>query len=828
MSDSVTSAHSEATTWAPSEATLSALELPALLQVLSRLGSSDLGRQRILELRPLTPEKLQERRGRYEEARRLLVEGRLVPSFDRSLGEVLQRLATGRPPVEGQHLKRLAAMLRALRGVQERLEGHDPPAPHLGQLLSPLKGAVELVQLEKDIDRSLDARGEVRDNASPLLVKLRDRIRSLRDRLYDDLRGYLDAHREEVSEDTIPLRGGRLVLSMQSGAQGRLEGLTHGRSGTGKSVYFEPLEAVKSNNQLQQSADDEQAERARILRDLIARARESLSLLADGAEILAELDLLQAAADYAARVDGRLAATGSRHELKLLKARHPLLAPALASLREEALGTAGHRGEVIPLVLSFDTDRRVLVVTGPNAGGKTVALKTVGLLALCHACGLPVPAAAGTTFPPLRQIIATVGDEQDLLAERSTFSGRLLRLREVWEHAGPDTLVLLDELGSGTDPEEGSALAVTLAETLLERETLALVTTHLVQVAAAAMESEGATCAAMEFDSASGTPTFRLQPGPPGGSEALSLARRLGLPAQWLDRAEARLGSEHRSLRRLLSEVERLRAELEEEQAALRVEQDDAAKLRRRLAEREAELVAERKQVSARLRRELEEFRRGATQRLRDEVETLRRRAKAQEAKAPKRGAEAGAVQRIFEAAPSFQEAQPEEPVASGSLEVGGKVRHRALGWEGTLERLDGKRATVVASGKRLTCTVKELVPAATPASSSRAGGRGAAGRQRSAKGSRTTVSRAATAEAGGEINLIGTRVEPALERLDYYLDQALLDERPSVRIVHGHGTGRLRRAVREHLRHHPAVEEQRAGGPEEGGNGATVAVLAR
>jgi DNA mismatch repair protein MutS2 len=796
-----------------SQATAQALEFPSLLAVVSRFAASDLGRDRVLALRPFADEgELRLRRVLFEEASRLVGGGGLVPDFEVPLGDLLVRLTSGRPPVEGLDLVRLADLGRATRAASARIREAVPPCPTLETLARELP---DLDPLLRKIERTLDRRGEVREDASPRLAALRRQIRSTRDQIYRELGEYVAGHKEELSEETIPLRGGRLVLMLQSGAKGRSAGLVHGRSSTGRSFYFEPLHVVETNNTLQQSVEDEEAERRRILVELIDAARASLPALSEHSRFLAELDLLQAAVRFGDRCGGSLPEIGARHDLRLLAARHPLLDPCLAEIREEALGQAGHSGDIVPLDIELAGGRRILVVTGPNAGGKTVSLKTAGILALLAQCGLPVPAAPGSRVPFLRRLVATVGDEQDLLADRSTFSGRLLRLKEAWEGAGPDSLILLDELGSGTDPEEGAALAVALLEGLLEKGSLGVITTHLAQLAAAALELSGATCAAMEFDPNTGRPTFRLVPGPPGGSEALALARRLGLPAEWLDRAEARLGSEHRDLRRLIAEVERVRQELAETRDRLEVEHADAEKLRRRLADERAALEEERRSVGRKLKGELEDFRRQTAERLRREEDRLRERFE----EGRRRGLAAEAVQTLFSEAPAFVEPEPE---VSGPLVVGEPVRHLGLGWQGTLEKLEDGRAEVLVRGKRVRCRPEELAPA--PGGTSARKERGPAPRETrpaSALATRGDVDEATAVPP--EINLIGMRVEPALEQLDSYIDQALLASRKQVRVVHGHGSGRLRQAVREHLRGHRGIAEIRSGAPNEGGDGATV-----
>ena len=600
-----------------STATLAALDLPQLLAMVAGQAATDLGRARLLELRPLAdPAALEERRRRYTEAAELLGEGALVPSFEEPLAELLDQLDGERCELGGVELLRLAAAVRAAGAAAQRTSA-GPLAEAAGEL-------PDLAPWQRRVHKALDARGRVRDDASPELQKLRRRAQAARESLYDELRRTAAGNRELLSEETIPLHEGRLVLLLQAGARSRLPGLVHARSATGRSLYFEPLAAVEGNNRLQETVSEEEAERQRILNDLVDEARRRADDFRRALDFLGELDALQAAWRYAAAADGRLAEIAPDGELRLVAAHHPLLEPRLAGLRLAALGERGHTGRSVPVELELGADRRLVVVTGPNAGGKTVTLKTVGLSVLAHLCGLPVPAAAGTRLPVPRRVTAAVGDEQDLLRDRSTFSGRLQRLREVWEATGPDSLVLVDELGSGTDPEEGAALAIALLEALLEQGGLAVLTTHLTPLAAAALERDGAWCAAMEFDPDSGEPTFLLRPGAPGGSEALSLARRLGLPAAWLDRAEELLGAEHRDLRRLLAEVESVRLELAAAEARARREGERLAEERQRLEDEARRLAEERQSLGRKLRGELEAFERKVRSGMRQELDAMR------------------------------------------------------------------------------------------------------------------------------------------------------------------------------------------------------------
>ena len=752
------------------------------------------------------PAELLRRRARYEEIERLTLEAPLVPGLGEGLAELVERLASGDPPLAGGEILRLAGLLAAGGEAAARIARADPPCAELARAVADLADPRPLVA---KIGRILDRKGEVRDDASPRLAALRRQVQGARERLYGRLEAIGGAHRELIGEETIPMRGGRLMLMVQAGNRGKLAGLVHGRSATGKSLYFEPLEVVEENNTLQGAVDELEGERQRLLYELLRDLAAETPLVRQMAGLVGDLDALEASRRLAREIDAHLPVLAPQGRLRLVAARHPLLDPRLARRRERVLGARGHEGAVEPLAIELTPDRRALVITGPNAGGKTVALKTLGLLALAAQAGLPIPATAASEVPHFASLVATVGDEQDLLADRSTFSGRLARLAEAYRAAGPESLALLDELGSGTDPEEGTALAVALLETLVERGGLALITTHLTGLAAAALELPGAACAAMEFEPSTGRPTFRLLPGSPGGSEALALARRMDLPPEWIARAEALLGDEHRDLRRLLAELEATRERLAVESEAARAARAASELTGERLERERATLEAERRTLGARLKRELAEFRERVTRELAGEAERIRAELEA----GRKRNVAQQAAARLFVETPQidYDEAvYPDRP-----LVVGAQVRHGTLGWRGMVEKISGDKVEVLSNGKRLRLQAGDLVVEASPEAPAK-------GRVSRTSGS-DDVDRAPVAP---ELHLIGQRVEPALEEMDAFLDQAMLSGRAEVRIVHGHGSGRLRDALRERLRKHPAVVASRPGAPNEGGNGATVVTL--
>ena len=382
------------------------------------------------------------------------------------------------------------------------------------------------------------------------------------------------------------------------------------------------------------------------------------------------------------------------------------------------------------------------------------------------------------------------------------------------EQATADSLILLDEVGSGTNPEEGAALTCALLEALVARGCTSLLTTHLIQVASLAAELGGARGMAMEFDPERGLPTYELTSGASGGSHALELAERLELPKTLLKRADELLGVEHRKLRSLIAETEALKQSLIEKEESLTAAGELREAQNRNLEERLADLKEEKKKLRSRAEAELDDFRREIRVHLEGEVERLKGELEAGRRKDVGRRA----TQRLFETVkPKLPDVPNEDPV--GVPEPGDEVRHKALGWRGRLDQLDGDRATVQAGGKRLQCRLQELVLAKHPT-----GAQSKA--RRKSKPSRVSVSTAVATESSAEINLIGQRVEPAMAKLEAYLDQALVGGLERVRIVHGHGSGRLRSAVRDLLKRHPAVARHEAAGAGEGGNGATIASL--
>ena len=718
-------------------------------------------------------------RGSLERAAR---GGRLTPQELLDVGETLH--AT----------QRFAARLRDWRGR------------HLAEVRDELDDAPEL---RARIERSIDEAGEILDTASGELASARKRLRTAQDRVRERLNAMLRSSdlAGVIGEAIVTLRAGRYVIPVRAEAKGRVKGIVHDQSASGATLFIEPLVVVELNNAWTQATLDAQREEERILDELSRSVEERAASLAASLAALARADLWLARARLAAQQDAvRPALTDDA--LELLSARHPLLG-----------------GSAVPIDLRLGSrfGYRALVVTGPNTGGKTVSLKTLGLLALMHQAGLRVPAAHGARLPVFERVMADIGDEQSITQSLSTFSSHLRNVVRFVEAAEPRALVLLDEVGAGTDPAEGSALAMAIIARLLELGAWVAATTHYAELKAFAAEHDDVTNASVEFDVRTLRPTYRLEIGLPGKSQAFAIARRLGLPDAVLGDAQQRLSAEHVTLEETLAAVQRTEAERSDELARARREREAAAAERERAtggvarARQEAaqilgdarraadELLGRAEREVAEVRREVtrqRNLRRGTPNAAAAAFDELARRA-------------TGAREAARQAAPA---AEPDVTATEGPQpRVGLWGRSRTLGSSGRIAEVSGRtgRVTLETEGARVVVPGADIEVIAEPIS-------GPAPRDTAAD----ELRRRAAARIARSLDLRGERVEAALEQLDTYLDEALLAGLDSAIIVHGSGTGALRRAVRERLAEHPRVRATRSGRKDEGGDQATVVEL--
>ncbi|HEY7113924.1 MAG TPA: Smr/MutS family protein [Thermoanaerobaculia bacterium] len=703
------------------------------------------------------------------------------------------------------------ATARACEAVRRFLERAETPA------LSAHRGALPRFDglLEK-ARRLFTADGAVSDDASPRLKDLRARLRRRRGEVTKKMTRLLEERREALGETLLVQRNDRYCLPVLASARARVPGIVHDRSGSGQTVFVEPLEVVEANNDLALAAAEERREVERLLAELGGLVLEASEDLLRAVAGLAALDALEARVEFGELVGGRLPEISDDRSWILRGARHPLLDPRLAPLRRRVLDESRPARDAVPLDLELPADTRLLVVSGPNAGGKTVVLKTAGLFSLLAQAGFPLPAAPGTRIPFFTSAAAEIGDAQAILSDRSTFSSSMETLAGILEDAGPGALALVDEIGGATDPEEGSALAVAWLEELLARGGRAIVTTHLSAVKNFAAGRPDAVCAAMEFDEETGSPNYRLHPGLSGRSHALSVAAERGIPETVLARARDLLGEAWRRRERAESDAEaalervrRLEQEASEERARAASEAARLSSERESLARERAKLLEEGKSGFERARAKL-------AREVADELARLRQdsalRAQASAARV------LDAAERQTAAAESvLAEAEAHSEERARELSVGGRARVRGAKTEGVVRAIDGQSVWLEVAGKRMRWNRSDVEPTGEPPRTEKTP------RARAEKPPAPGPSLAARTL---EVNVIGKHLDDATEEVERALDAAILAGDARLRVVHGHGTGRLRDGLREHLRAHRAVASIRAADAREGGNGATIVEL--
>jgi DNA mismatch repair protein MutS2 len=785
---------------------LQVLELQEALEHIARLAGSALGAEAVRALRPEA-----EAEGAREELARVWEmvgflradAGWAVPAVP-DLREPLRRLRVEGTVWEPAQLRDAGALLASSRTARRGILPRAAELPLLASVAGPL---LELPDVQAAIDRALDEHGAVRDDATPALRSIRREIHGIRSKIVERLAAYVSSlpHHYQVADASVTVREGRYVIPVRREGRGEVGGIVHGESASGATLFVEPPMAIELMNRLREREADETREVLRILRELTDRLRPHRDGLLASMDALITLDSLVARGRYAVRTEGfrPVLLPPGTERYRVVQGRHPLLLS---------------RGEpVVPFDLEMEEGERTLLISGPNTGGKTVLLKAVGLLSLLAQCGVVPPAAEGTELPVFRDVFADIGDEQSIEASLSTFSAHLKNLGETLEGAARDSLVLIDEMGSGTDPREGAALARAVLVELTRRSAFTVATTHLGELKLLAGEHQGVVNASLQFDAERLQPTYRLQKGLPGRSYGLAIARRLGLPPRLVDEAESYLPEGERDVARLLLELEAREQEVGGLQRQLGERLAEAESLRDRLAARESELLQRERDAERRSRQQARDLLLQARQ----EVETAIREVRAASDAATLDEAARSARRRVEEAAARQRERAPQPgrgaarpPGAVVPLEVGLRVRIGTLGRSGRVVELRDGKVMVEAGGLRLLLPAADLEPLP-------AGDQDPAPRElrTGTGGGHLRVEM----EASTEVDLRGLRVDELEMKLGRALDAALVSGLPSFRIIHGKGTGALRDRVEVLLRGDPRVARYRIGERYEGGSGVTV-----
>jgi DNA mismatch repair protein MutS2 len=657
---------------------------------------------------------------------------------------------------------------------------------------------------------------EISDDASPALRRIRGSISQTRDSIQKALKQILRARNAEAGEDYVTLRNDRFVIPVRAENRRSVPGIVHGTSGTGQTVFLEPFETVETNNQLVQLAEEEAAEIVRILRELTERLQVLRGPLGAAADTIAQLDSVFARARFARDFDATIPDFTDRGELRLAAARHPVLED---KLRRESR-------PIVPMTLALGGDERVLVISGPNTGGKTVALKTTGIAVLSAQSGIPV-AAQSAVLPVFDNVLVDIGDEQSIAADLSTFSAHMLNLKSMLQAATPQSLVLVDEMGTGTAPEEGAALAVALLDEFRAKNCIVLATTHHDRLKTYASTTPGVVNAAVEFDDVNLRPTYRLMVGVPGGSSGIAIAQRLGLASSIVERARSLLAPESREAADLIAYLHRSRDELDRMQHQMTAERHALAqereKLRTQWVERQQKRIKELEEKFAEMQKRFDEnvarvVEAVKERELRGQMEKSARRKMLDVRSEAREELNAAVVQTLSDSQVDLGTSAQPEAVTSERLQPGVRIRVRGFNKPVIFRRLDGSSAEIEAGPLRMKVAVDEIVGIEGPATS--------AGPSPAPRGSVSVRSQAAESGATQEINLIGSTVEEATERVDKFLDDAALAHIQRVRIIHGHGTGALRKGLGEFLKTHPLVARQSFEAEDRGGKAITVVEL--
>jgi DNA mismatch repair protein MutS2 len=669
------------------------------------------------------------------------------------------------------------------------------------------------------IRRAVMPNGEISDDASPQLKRIRASKIQARTTIQHSLEKILRARGAPAGEDYVTLRNDRFVIPVRTGDRRGVPGVVHAASATGQTVFVEPLESIDLNNRLVQLGEDETAEIARILEELSGRVSAERVRLEVAAVSIAHLDSIFARARFAREYDCIVPEFTAENSLRLAAARNPVLE---ATLRPQGR-------QAVPMGLALGGDHTVMVVSGPNTGGKTVSLKTVGLAALSAQSGIPV-AAERAEMPLFDRILADIGDEQSIAADLSTFSAHMLNLKSMLDVATERSLILVDEMGTGTAPEEGAALAVALLEEFRSRRALTLATTHHDRLKAYASTTPGIVNAAMEFDQVNLRPTYRLLVGVPGTSSGIEIARRLGMPASVVDHANASLSPQSREARDLIAYLHRSRDEMEEvtrqgrqelarlEAARQELQTEWIERQKKRIAGLEESFLATQKRLESEVARLAGDIQDRA---LRTQLEKQSGRRMAKLHSDARAEVDAAVVDTL---ASSQQDLgvgarAAATPVPLEHLLPGMRIQVKGLKQAVVFRRHDGRIAEVEAGPLRMKVPVTEIFGIEGEAALAKPN---AAAPERG-----ITVRTQPSDEPGGEeINVIGCTVEEATRRVDKFIDEAAIAGRPSVRIIHGHGTGALRRGLAEFLSAHPLVDKVHHEAEERGGTAITVAEL--
>ena len=770
------------------------LEFDKVLEFISLKCVSELGKIRLKNSQPIDDELLLKNTLKeVSEAKEVYISEGGIPvwSFDdiRLLLNKIEPLDSYLDIADCQKVQNFLEVSESVSNFFEKKEELSEEIKKYADKIDPLSNILNLIK------NTIDPSGTIYDNASPDLKKVRAQIGVVSKQIHTKLERIIRKQTEHIQDDFITLRDGRLVIPVREYSVNKIPGIVHGQSATGQTHYVEPMPVVPLNNEIFELYNQEKREVIRILKRLSANFRDNKEALLINQENLVHIDTVQARAQYSIVIDGRAPIINDSFTWNIQNGYHPLLLKKIGK-------------DAIPLSLKIGNDFRIVVITGPNAGGKTVALKTLGLLQLLFQCGFHIPVAEGSKFPVCHQMAAVIGDEQSIEDDLSTFSSHIKKLNEIIEQLTHRSLVLIDEIGTGTDPAEGSALAISFLEEFNRDGIITLVTTHLSELKAFAHKLDQAVNAAMQFDFKSLSPLFKLEIGVPGSSYAFDISQRLGLSEKILQRARNLLGSSHDELESMINDLTKKRqgfdeklnqlslkeTEMEGLKALYQTRSDDLKKKRKKY---ESEAIVEAKSILEKVNRTIEKV-----------VREIKESQAASDVIKKGRDEIRGLTERINQMSDL-----PEKSVLSvDSLKLGQLVQSRRFSVTGQITKIlkEKKQIEIDATGVKLTLPVSDI------------------SFDEDVKNEMVSEIRAdkMSPDVINEIDLRGKIAEDALIELEQYLDHALNSEWHEIRIIHGKGTGALRSNVHAFLKKNKKIKSYRLGNYGEGDTGVTVIEL--
>ena len=793
------------------EKALRTLEYTKIIERLTELAGSSIGKELCRNLKPSSnlAEIEAAQKQTSDALSRIYQRGNISFSGVQDVRGSLKRLEIG-GSLSALELLRIAKLLETTSRVKSfgRLENSDREKDSLDDMFD---GLQPLANLYNEIYRCILSEDEIADDASPALAKIRRSIRQTNDRVHTQLASLVNgSSRTYLQDAVITMRNGRYCVPVKSEYKGQVPGMIHDQSSTGSTLFIEPMAIVKLNNELRELELQEQKAIEAVLAELSNMAAAENENIADNFRILTQLDFIFARAMLSKSYNGTEPIFNEKGHINIKKGRHPLL----------------DKKSVVPIDIWLGKDFRLLVITGPNTGGKTVSLKTVGLFTLMGQAGLHIPAFDHSELSVFDEVFADIGDEQSIEQSLSTFSSHMTHTVSILKEATDRSLVLFDELGAGTDPTEGAALAIAILNELHSRGTCTMATTHYSELKVYALSTSGVENACCEFDVATLRPTYRLLIGIPGKSNAFAISKKLGLPDYIIDDAKNHLEAEDETFEDIISHLEESRVTIEKEREEIQSYKAEIARLKSSLEKKEERFDERRDKIIRSANEEAQRI-------LREAKETADRTIKNINKLASSSGVDTKALEqertklrdnlkKVDSKLSLRQESKPHKAINPKSLRLGDGVRVLSMNLKGTVSSLpDAQGNLFVQMGilrSRVNLNDLELLP------DNSVSGPGLENRRKGTSSSGIKISKSASVSP--EINLLGLTVDEAIPQLDKYLDDAYIAHLPQVRVVHGKGTGALRAGIHKHLRKVKIVKEFHLGEFGEGDAGVTIVVF--